>query len=250
MQIVISSSEAKKPFRHQKFRETQECSRTNIFGAVRQQIFVRRSWYSPRRPKMFRQQKFYETQKCSPTKFFGTVRQQILEWRSWYSPLRHKICRHQIFCEAQKFSPTKFLGTVRQQIFEWRSWYSPLHKFFRYQNFSKTQKASSSKFFDTGTKEFWQENVKRPSKPSPLLPKKFSTPKVLWNTEVFPYEVFRYGETTSFRLKIVIFSSEAKNFRYQKFCETQECSLTNNFGAVRQQTFDKKSRYSLLTSYP
>ena len=44
--------------------------------------------------KFFRSQKFCETQKGYPTKFFGTARQQIFYRKSWYSPHRHKIFRY------------------------------------------------------------------------------------------------------------------------------------------------------------
>ena len=41
------------------------------------------------------------------------------------SPLIHKIFRFQKFSETQKGSPTKFFGTVRRQILDGKSWYSP-----------------------------------------------------------------------------------------------------------------------------
>ena len=44
--------------------------------------------------KFFRYQTFCETQMVSPTKFFRTVRQQIFYRKSWYSPHRHKIFRY------------------------------------------------------------------------------------------------------------------------------------------------------------
>ena len=226
-----------------------------------------------------------------------TLRQKIFDRKTWYAPQRAPLC------DPKNFSTTVFLWNTEvfpYEVFRYfettnsqmKSWFSPLkHKFFRYQNFSKTQKASSANFFQNcETTNFWQKiailpspflSIKtfdtriflkhrrvplpsffvlwdnkfsiedrviplwgkkfdnriflkhrrlllrsfstlrqknfdretwyvRPSKPSPLLPKKFSTPKVLWNTEVFPYNVFRYGETTSFRLKIVIFSLRHK----------------------------------------
>ena len=209
MKIVISSSEATKPFRHQKFRETQECSPTNIFGAVRQQILVSRSWYSPRRPKMFRQQKFYETQKCSPTKFYPSfflkhrrlpLRNFSELWDNKFSTknrdtrspfIIHKIFRQQKFYETQKCSPTKFFGTVRQQILEWRSWYSPLrHKIRRHQIFCEAQKFSPTKFLGTVRQRIFE-----------------------WRSWYSPLR--------------------QKVFRYSKFSKKEKVSFTNFFDTVR-----------------
>ena len=49
---------------------------------------------SPLIHKLFRYQKLCETKKGSSTKFFGTVREQIFYRKSWYSPHRHKVFRY------------------------------------------------------------------------------------------------------------------------------------------------------------
>ena len=47
--------------------------------------------------------KFFDTRIFSPTKFFGTLRQQIFYRKSWYSPYRHKIFRYVKLSETQGF---------------------------------------------------------------------------------------------------------------------------------------------------
>ena len=44
-------------------------------------------------------------------------------------PLIHKNFRYQEFSETQKGSPAKFFGTVRQQIFDEKLWHSLPHIF-------------------------------------------------------------------------------------------------------------------------
>ena len=149
----------------------------SFFGTLRQQIFNRKSWYSPLWHKIFQYVKLSETQKGSTTNWFGTVRQKF--WHeivilppSFPSPLVHEVFRYQKFCETQKVSPTKFFGTVRQQIFYRKSWYSPFrHKIFRYVKLS---------------------DARIPLRNDSVLRQNF------WNTEGFLYEIFRYCETTVF----------------------------------------------------
>ena len=205
---------------------------------------------SPLIHKFFRYQKFCETQKGSPTKIFGTVRQQIFNRKSWYSPHRHKVFRYPKLMKhwwlplqklsalwGKKFS-TEDLDTLTPHP-------TPLphpliHKLFRYQKFSETQHRRvplwnfsalwdkkfstenlhtpspllSINFFATGhflnhrsegflyeifrhceTKNFWQRIV---ILPLPSYTYIFSTPETLWNKEGFIYEVFRYCERTNF----------------------------------------------------
>ena len=50
----------------------------------------------------------------SPTKFFATVRQQIFWRKSWYSPHRHIFYRYPKLSETQMDSSLKWFCTVRQ----------------------------------------------------------------------------------------------------------------------------------------
>ena len=87
--------------------------------------------------------------KGSPTKFFGTARQKIFYRKSRFSPLRHKIFRYPKLSEG--FLYEMFWYCETKQF--WRKIVIPaaslIPNIFRYQNFSETEKGSSSKRFDT-----------------------------------------------------------------------------------------------------
>ena len=91
---------------------------------------------------------------------------------------------------------------------------SSLIAFFRYQIFCQTQKGSSTIFLRTVTQKFLTEKRDNPSLPPSLFSVIFSIPEFWWNTERFPYEVFRYFQRTFFVWKIVTKPSQAENFRY------------------------------------
>ena len=62
----------------------------------------------------------------------------------------HKNFRLQKFSQTQKGSSTKWFGTVRQNIFHKKSWYPPLiDNSFRYDFFWSTKRFPSKKFFGT-----------------------------------------------------------------------------------------------------
>ena len=122
--------------------------------------------------------------------------------------------RHQIFSETRKGSPKKFFG-IEMKNFDGKPRYSlpPLihtsspppptliRKLFRYRKFSETQKDSSTNCFgNVRQKNFDGESWY----PSPSYAWKFPILEFFWNTEGFPYEVFRYRETKKIRQKIVI----------------------------------------------
>ena len=99
-----------------------------------------------------------------------TLRQKIFDRKTWYAPQRAPLC------DPKNFSTTVFLWNTEvfpYEVFRYfettnsqmKSWFSPLkHKFFRYQNFSKTQKASSANFFQNcETTNFWQKIAILPS---------------------------------------------------------------------------------------
>ena len=118
----------------------------------------------------------------------------------------------------------------------------PLH--FSIPEISDTLKGFSTNFFGTvRQKIFHRKSCSSP--PPPSYPKIFYILEILWSTQWFPYEVFRYCETKQFRQKIVMPAPSLipNIFRYQKFCETQKGSPTNFFGTVRQKIFEGKSWY-------
>ena len=81
-----------------------------------------------------------------------------------------------------------------------------------------------------------------------LLSMKFFDTRNQWNTEVFPYEIFRYCETEQYRQKIVqpVPSLIPNIIRYQKLSETPKSSSTKLFGTVRQNSFNGKSWHNPL----
>ena len=146
-----------------KFFDTRIFSPTKFFGTLRQQIFYRKSWYSPYRHKIFRYVKLSETQgflyemirywdknfwntegflyemirywdktsetqKGSSMKWFGT------ETKKFWTENRDAPPPPSVFFlaffdtrnnETLKDSPTKFFDTVRQNYFDGKEWYLP-----------------------------------------------------------------------------------------------------------------------------
>ena len=102
---------------------------------------------------------------------------------------------------AQKDSPKKDIGTVRQKFFGGKSWYSP----FLFKNLLANDnfpKHSTGLFaYDVirycDTKNIWHKIVILSSS-HPSYPKISSISEFFWNTEGFPYEIFRHCETTIF----------------------------------------------------
>ena len=149
-------------------------------------------------------------------------------------------------------SPMMFFGGVRQKIFDRKSWYPTLmHKVFRYQKTSETQKGSPTGFFGImRQKNFPRRIVIPPTSPPPLSCMTFFDTWISLKYRRFPCEDFRYCETKSIRQKIEIppppLSFIYKIFWYQKFSETEKGSPTKFFGTIRQKKFDEKWWYPLL----
>ena len=140
------------------------------------------------------------------TKFFGIVRQQTFQWRSWYSPLRHKVCRYQNFSKTQNGSPTKYLVLWDNEFLnEDRDVPLCSKKNFRYQKIFKAQKAPSTSFFGTIKQQIF-----------------------VGFGSVRRHLFYRETWYSPLRQKI---------FRYLKLSETQKCSPTKYFGTVRQKNF-------------
>ena len=157
----------------------------------------------------------------------------------------HKFFRCPTFCEAQKGSPTKNFGTVRQKNINRNLW-NPLfvRKFFGQPFFSETNKGCLTKLFGTVRRRLWQKIVIH----TPFsYPKKFSIPEVFWNTEGFPYDFFRYGETKQFLRKNLIGAPSfiPNIFRYQKFSKTQK-SFSTCFSVV----WDRKLLTEIVNVVP
>ena len=115
--------------------------------------------------KIFRYQKFCEIQKGPPTKFFDTVRQQIFNRKSWFSPLRHKIIRYPKLSETPKSSSTKWFGTVKYNNFDGKSWYPPpLYSlnFFDSRNFLKYRRVLLQSFSALWDTKLSMENCDNP----------------------------------------------------------------------------------------
>ena len=212
-------------FRYQKCSEKQKGSSTKFFGTLRQQIFFRKSWYSPLRHKILRYVKLSETQKGSSTKWFGT--ETKLFWRKILIPapfLNPNIFRYQKFSETRV--PLRNFSVLWDKNFDMKSWYSlppspPLlsMKFFDTRNLVKHRRSPLRNF-----SVLWDNRFSIENRDIPLLGIKFFD---TWNflTQGFLYEMIRYWDKTS---------------------ETQKGSSTKFIGTVRQQFFYRKSWYSPL----
>ena len=126
----------------------------SFFGTLRQQIFYRKSWYSPLWHKIFQYVKLSETQKGSSTKWFGT--ETKLFWRKILIPapfLNPNIFRYQKFSET-RVSLRNF-SLLWDKMFDIKSWYSlppsPLLsiKFSDTRNFAKHRRFPLRSFFGT-----------------------------------------------------------------------------------------------------
>ena len=163
-------------------------------------------WYTPSSliQKNFRCPKFSETKEGYPTKCFGTVRRRL--WQ--------KIVMHPPLLVSKKFSDTRsFLKERRVSLrnfsvlsdndFDKKSWYTPLsliHKIFRYQKISETQKRCPTKFFGTVRQKFGKKIV---TNPYFSHQKKFAKPERFWNPEMFPHEIFWHCGTKKYQQVIV-----------------------------------------------
>ena len=112
-----------------------------------------------------------------------------------------------------------------------------IHKIFRYQKFSETQKGSPTKIFRTVAQQIFDGKLWHSLPPHFLSIKFFSTRNFLKNRR-FPYEIFWYCETKNFRRKIVIPPIMRKIFRYPKFSETLKGSPRNFSALWDKQNFD------------
>ena len=140
-----------------------------------------------------------------PAKFFGTVRPSLIDGKTWYpllcikffdTPnfLKHWRDAHEMFwhCETKNF---------RLKIVILPPPLPPLiHKFFRYQKFSRTKKGSPTKYFRyCETTTFFIEN-----RAIPLLGIKFFDTQNFLRHRRFPRRNFSNCETKIFQRKIVI----------------------------------------------
>ena len=218
----------------------------------------------------------------------GYCETKQFDGNSWYSPPLFSLIffRYQIFRQTQKWSSTNFLRTMIQNFLtEKRDNLSipPSHFFVI--------------FFDTrifvehrrvplrSLSLLWNNKLFMEDRGKICSSRNLSIPEFNDNNG-FPYEVFRYSETTKpsieiryilflgikffdtrnflkhrrillpndsvlldkiFRRKIVILAPLIPNiFRFQKFCETQKGSSTKFFGTVRRQISYGKSWHNLL----
>ena len=206
-------------FRYQKICETPKGSPTKIFGTVREQIFYRKSWYSPHRHKVFRYPKLMKHWRVPLQKFSAL-------WGKKFStedldtptphpthppphPLIHKLFRYQKFSETQirRVPLRNFSALWDKKTFDKESWYSPsplIHKIFRHQKLCETKKGSPTKFFGTVREQIFYR-------------KSWSSPH------------------------------RHKRFRYQKFSETQT-GPRRNFSALWDKKNSTKNRDITLWS--
>ena len=123
-----------------------------------------------------------------------------IDGESWYPPL-YKNFYDSIFFETQNGSPRCFL-VLWDHNFSIENRDIPLLgiKFFDTRNFLKHRKVhlrNDSVLWD-------QKNDRKLCYPSPFYAWTFWILKLFWNTEGFPFSVFRYCETENFRQKNVI----------------------------------------------
>ena len=130
----------------------QKGSPTKFFGTVRQNNFGRKSCFTN-----FSIPEISETLKGSFTKFFSTVRQKTFGKIRDTSSLPPSLPTRNVVKQRRvPRSPAKFFGTVGQEILYRKSWYSPFRqKVFRYPKFLETQTVSSTKFFGTVRRKFF-----------------------------------------------------------------------------------------------
>ena len=89
----------------------------------------------------------------------SVVWNKYLDRKSWYALLMHKMFRYQKFTETQKVSFKNCFGSVRQKTStENRDITFLCKKKFRYQKFSETQKVSSMKCFSAVWQRTSSEN--------------------------------------------------------------------------------------------
>ena len=170
--------------------------------------------------KLFRYTKFSESQKGCPTKFFGTVRDRL--WQK-------VVIRTHFLLPIKMFGTRSLLKGFPYDTF----WYcetktltrnrdtspsSLIHKSFQYTKFSETQTCSPTTRLDTvGQKLNGTKND------IPFLCVKFFETRFFLNHRRFPFENFRYCETTTLTKNrdTTPFSLIHNIFRYQIFSETE-----------------------------
>ena len=146
---------------------------------------------------------FWNTERF-PLRRFPAFLDKKYSMESFDTP--HFLCRnfslpHFFWNTAQKDSHTKIIGTVRQKFFGGTSWYSPFLFINLLANDNLPKHSTGLFAYDVirycETKNFWQKTVILSSS-HPSYPEVSSISEFFWNTERFPYEIFRHCETTIF----------------------------------------------------
>ena len=113
----------------------------------------------------------------------------------------HKIHRNLKLWEEQEGSSTKVFGIFRQKTFDGKFWYSPFLFINLLANDTFPIHSTGLSAYDVirycKTKNFWQKIVILSSS-QPSSPKISSISEFFWNTEGFPYEIFRHCGPTIF----------------------------------------------------
>ena len=132
-----------------------------------------------------------------------------------YNPLRRKIFPYMELRTHYMVPLQSFFGHCKKKNWQKNVIFPPysrppalLHKLLRYRNFSSTQhtRVPIRKFSTLWDEKFLEGNRDAPSlhpPPPPPLPRNFSILDILWNTEGFPYEVFRQCETKVSRQRVM-----------------------------------------------
>ena len=154
--------------------------------------------------EIFPYEKVFETQKGSPSEILGRFQTKNIRWKVFILPIFYPetFSLPEFFWNtAQKDSPKKIIGTVRQRFFDGKSWYSPFLFVNLLANDNFPKQSTGLFAYDVirycDTKNFWQKIVIFSSS-HPSYPKISSISEFFWNTEGFPYEIFRHCETTIF----------------------------------------------------
>ena len=132
------------------------------------------------------------------------------------------------FSETQKGSPTKIFGKVRQKFLKKNRDKSRLllsEEILRNQKFSELPKCFRTNFFGTVKPENINRELWSPLK----ICKFFRYPIFFWNTEVLPYEIFRFCETQILTKNrdTPLFSYAEKNSDTRSFLKHRRVPLRN-----------------------
>ena len=116
-------------------------------------------------------------------------------------PLSTKYFNTRKFLKHRKVPPPKLSGVFRQKIFDGKFWYSPFLFINLLANDTFPKHSTGLSAYDVirycKTKNFWQKIVILSSS-QPSSPKISSISEFFWNTEGFPYEIFRHCGPTIF----------------------------------------------------